>query len=173
MLSFLILGFASLPLTTTKGRPIEVQRPGSRVTVLFFITPDCPISRAFAPEMGRLAKEMGDRCRFYAVHEELTTTGAVADRWQSDYRFPFPALLDRRERFARSIGVAAVPTAAVFDRQGKLRYLGAIDDRFPDLGAQLPRPMHRPLRDALGQVLAGGPVKVPRTHVTGCALPRL
>jgi hypothetical protein len=35
---------------------------GAKASVLFFVTPDCPISNGYAPEINALVKEHAGRC---------------------------------------------------------------------------------------------------------------
>ena len=61
------------------------------------------------------------------------------------------------------------PEAVVFDRDGSLRYLGRIDDRFPELGTRR-EPASHDLRAAIDAVLAGRRPDPARTEVTGCVI---
>lgn len=75
----------------------------------------------------------------------------------------FPYLRDVTQDVARSFGADKTPEAFLLDRQGILRYRGAIDDRPEDAGAvQVPY-----LRQAIGQVLEGQPVTITSTDPVG------
>lgn len=145
---------------------------GRRTTVLFFLTEECPISRKYSPEMARIAKDYeAAKFRFFAVHVDPATTAAKARAHTKAFRLPFPALLDPRHLAADRAGAKVVPTAAVYDAKGNLRYLGRIDDRFPELGVMRPKARRQDLRLALDELISGRKVTLPRTTAIGCTLP--
>ena len=63
------------------------------------------------------------------------------------------------------------PQAAIFTPDGKLQYLGRIDNRVEDFGQSRPKATVPDLRNALDAVLAGRPVSPDRTKSVGCAIP--
>jgi hypothetical protein len=65
------------------------------------------------------------------------------------------------------------PEAAVLSPDGKVRYLGRIDNRVADFGKARPQATERDVRDALDAVLAGKPVPHPVTKSIGCAINRV
>jgi thiol-disulfide isomerase/thioredoxin len=172
-LAALVLAPASgVRLTSAAGGTVDAVTDGKRTTVLFFLTEECPISRKYSPEMARIARDYGNaKFRFFAVHVDPATTAGRAKRHAKEFRLPFPALLDPRHEAASFAGAKVVPTAAVYDARGRLRYLGRIDDRFPALGVMRHQARREDLRRALDDILSGGSVEVPRTEAVGCTLP--
>lgn len=159
-------------LQSTQGGRVDPFRDGKRISVLFFLTEECPISRKYSPEMARIARDYGsEKFRFFAIHVDPATTAAAARAHAKAFRLPFPALLDPRHLAAHEAGAKVVPTAAVYDPKGRLRYLGRIDDRFPELGVMRHKARRQDLRLALDDLIAGGPVAVPKTNAIGCTLP--
>ena len=78
----------------------------------------------------------------------------------------------RRTRSSDGFGSAtATPEAAVLDRDGKVVYLGRIDDAYYGFGKRRSSATSQDLRDALDAVLDGKPVPHPRTTVLGCEIP--
>ncbi|MGV3615022.1 MAG: redoxin domain-containing protein [Fimbriimonas sp.] len=170
--SLLLAPQTGLLLTSAQGQRVNPFTDGKRTTVLFFLTEECPISRKYSPEMGRIAREYGTaKFRFYAVHVDPATTPARAQTHAKAFRLPFAALLDPYHKAATVAGAKVVPTAAVYDAKGRLRYLGRIDDRFPALGVMRHKAKREDLRMALDDLISGGPVEKPRTDAVGCTLP--
>ncbi|AIE87456.1 redoxin domain-containing protein [Fimbriimonas ginsengisoli] len=163
-------GLATLGFQNENGRwvaPLASKRP----TVFFFILADCPIARQYSEEFKRLVHDYPS-VSFYAVHADPSATLKVAKTHRREYRLPCPELLDPRQRLVRMAQATAVPTAALFSAEGRVKYSGRIDDRFPALGIQRPKPGRRDLRVALDEYLAGKPISVPRTPVVGCVIPK-
>ncbi|OGR93276.1 MAG: alkyl hydroperoxide reductase [Elusimicrobia bacterium RBG_16_66_12] len=82
--------------------------------------------------------------------------------------FPFPYLHDESQEVARAYGATHTPHLFVFDRDLRLAYTGAVDD---DNNYRTRKKVERPyLRDALDDLVAGRPVRVPETHAIGCTI---
>ena len=141
------------------------------VRVLLFIRSDCPISKRYAPELTRIAREFEPR----GVHFELVfpdpsenehSIGAAV----SEYHFPGTPVLDPKHVLVREAHADTAPEAAVFSTSGTLAYHGRIDDRYVDIGKSRPEAKVHDLQDAITAVLEGRPVRQPVTKAVGCSL---
>lgn len=152
-------------------RPLDLR--GKKAALLFFVIHDCPISNAYAPEIARIIKEHESRgISAYVVQTDRSASVADLKQHAQDYGYPCPVLFDREHLLVKQIGATVAPEAAVIGADGKVQYLGRIDDRYVDFGKQRAAPTTRDLRDALGAVLAGKPVANPRTQAIGCFIGR-
>lgn len=80
--------------------------------------------------------------------------------------FNFPYLRDETQEVARAYGAERTPEVFLFDRNGILRYHGAIDDNYDDPGAV----KDRYLRNALDALVAGKAVQLAGTRPVGCSV---
>lgn len=158
-----------------EGKPQEpLKVADDKAHVLIFLTPDCPISNGYAPEIASIFKEYGSKgVRFYVVHVDPDCTAETARKHAMEYGLPCPVLLDPRHQLVKATGVTITPEAAVLTPDGKVAYRGRIDDQYPGLGKKRVAPAERDLRQALDAILAGKPVKVARTEAVGCSIPDL
>ncbi len=72
----------------------------------------------------------------------------------AEKKFPFVYLRDASQLAAKAYGATHTPQIFVFDRDLKLAYTGAVAG----------------LRDALDDLVASRPVRVPETHAIGCTI---
>jgi peroxiredoxin len=145
-----------------------------KAVVLFFVTTDCPIANSYVPEMNRIRAAYAPRgVSLYAVQAEPRTPEADVTRYAREYRYSFPLLLDPRQVLVKLTGATITPQAAVLSPEGKLLYLGRIDNRAVDFGVQRPRATEFDLREALDATLAGRSVPHAFTKSIGCAIPHL
>ena len=164
----LVSAIALKDATGAVHKPLVVEKK-EKATVLLFLMHDCPIANATAPSIARLVAEFERRgVKFYGVY--ATETAQEITTHCSDFKLPFPGLLDPQCRLARHAGVTRVPEAAVFSPSGERLYRGRIDDRATKLGSVKPNPSREDLRLALEAILAGKPVEVPITEAVGCYL---
>ena len=78
-------------------------------------------------------------------------------------------LLDKNSVLADIYGAKVTPHVYLFDRNGVLQYIGAIDDNYKD-ASQVKASY---LLDAMLAVHAGEPVKVTSTDAIGCSIKRI
>jgi thiol-disulfide isomerase/thioredoxin len=171
-------------------RPFE---PTGRVSVIFFVATDCPISNAYAPEIQRICREYGPKgAECSLMYEDVPpvselrpgqagaggqadveTRGTPLDdevrRHLSEYRYAgIPAAVDRTRAIATRAGASRTPQAVVVDRTGAIRYRGRIDNFYAALGVSRQQVTERDLRRTLDAIFAGRPVPVRETEAVGC-----
>ena len=78
----------TMPLHSDKAR---------KGTVLLFVTPDCPISNAYAPEVERIVRQYAPKgFAFYLVYADPDMTPQAVRKHVRDYGYTCPALLDSK-----------------------------------------------------------------------------
>jgi len=147
---------------------------GQKAILLFFVTTDCPVGNSYVPELNRIREQYAAKgVLMYAVQADTAIADSEVARYARDYRYSFPLLLDPTQVLVQHTGATVTPQAAVLSPEGKLLYLGRIDNRVVDFGKARQQPSERDLRDALDAVLAGKPVPHPVTKSIGCAINRV
>jgi hypothetical protein len=158
-----------LPLLSACSAPAGPG--GIRASVFFFLTADCPIANAFAPEIKRIVEDYALRgVAFSMVYTDLSQTAEAARRHAAEYGYTSPVRLDEGRLLSRRYGITVTPEVVVVDLNGERRYRGRIDDRYLAPGRYRLQPTTRELRDAIEAVLAGRPVAVAQTPAAGCPL---
>ncbi|HXS94248.1 MAG TPA: redoxin domain-containing protein [Candidatus Limnocylindrales bacterium] len=144
---------------------------GDKAVVLFFVTTDCPVANSYVPEMNRIRDAYAGRgVGVYAVQADASVTAAEAAKYAEEYRYRFPLLVDAEQVLVKWTGATITPQAAVLSADGRVLYLGRIDNRVADFGKARQSATSEDLRIALDAVLAGRAVPVPRTKSIGCAI---
>ena len=158
---------AALTWTDTTGKAYgQKEISQNKATVFIFASPVCPVSAKYG---SRVAKEaqiwQNKNVRFFWVSSggKLDAPGAAKDARERGIGFPVVrsgaiALADR-------LGANITPEAVVVDSAGVVRYIGRIDDN-----SDAAKVTRRDLNMALSSVVAGVPVKYPRTRAFGCAI---
>lgn len=148
-----------------------VEWKAAKAVVVYFTTTDCPIANSYVPEMNRIHEAYAPRgVLFFAVQTDLTIPRADVVKYAHDFQYAYPLLFDPGQILVRHAGATITPQVAIFDPEGKLLYLGRIDDRVADFGKQRLKANVFDLRDSLDAVLAGKPVPHATTKSIGCAI---
>jgi hypothetical protein len=140
-----------------------------RWSTLFFVATDCPISNHYAPELRRICaayQAAGVQCTLVYSTPQLKADEVRAH--VADYSLGLPAVIDRDRVLVARAGATVTPQAAVFTPDGALAYSGRIDDLYAELGRPRQSATERDLRNALDDLVAGRPVRKPRTYPLGC-----
>jgi peroxiredoxin len=146
----------------------------AKAVLLFFVTTDCPVGNSYVPEMNRIHEAYAGRgVLVWAVQADTSVAEPAVAKYAAEYRYGFPLVLDPRQELVNLSGAAITPQAAVLSPDGRVLYLGRIDNRVEDFGKQRPQATQNNLRAALDEVLAGRPVTHPRTKSIGCAINRV
>ena len=139
------------------------------LTVLVFVSTDCPISNRYAPEITRLHAEFAAQgVRFRLVYPNPLDDEAAINTHIEAYGYPKVAVRDRAHELVKKTGATITPEAVVLDARDRVVYRGRIDDRFVELGRERPSPTTRDLRNAIAAGLAGRRVSPARTQAVGC-----
>jgi peroxiredoxin len=141
------------------------------VLVLVFSSNRCPTAKAYAGRMRALQRDYDGRgVQLIAINANDPSLypderyERMIERAEED-GYTFPYLVDAGQSAARAYGAACTFHVFVLDRDRRLRYEGRFDD------ARLEANVRRnDLREALDDVLAGRPVRVPSTRPFGCSL---
>jgi len=175
-MSAVTLALASQPdfsLADTSGKShISADLRQFKATVFLFVATDCPNSNTYAPIVAKLYRDYSPRgVAFYNVYSDPSETADTVRKHDTEYRVPFPALLDPHQTLARQTGARSTPEAVILGPEGQELYRGRVDDRFVDFGKTRFHPTEDDLREALDAILQSKPVPHPVTKVLGCAIP--
>lgn len=165
----------ALTVRDVDGRSWTPTAPGpGEVHVLLFLTPDCPVSNRYAPEIDRIASDYRARgVRTFLIYADPTVNAARVKAHVKGFHagVTLPAIIDTGLALTEAAGATITPEAAVYTPAGRV-YRGRIDDLYVSLGQPRSAPTRRDLRLTLDAVLSGRPVPVAETQAVGCFIER-
>jgi len=178
---FALLFIALTSLASAQEKPWEFPDPEGTLhsplaagdkkgVVLFFVSPYCPTSNTFMPEINRIAEEYAGQFASYMVHADPTIK--VTDAYQHTVMFMVKAtvILDKEQRLANRVQAKTTPEVVVLAPDGKPLYQGRVNDLYAGPTKRQKKATTQDLRDALDAIQGGKPVLVPRTEAVGCAI---
>ena len=138
------------------------------VTVVGFISTQCPVSNGYNDRMSALFRDYASKgVKFRFINSNVNEPMSEVQSHAKSVGFPFPVFKDRDNAAADLFGAQSTPEMYVVDASGIVRYHGAIDD-----SPREPRVKVRRIRAALDAVLAGKPVEEAETKAFGCTIKR-
>lgn len=139
------------------------------VTVLLFVSVECPISNRYAPEIRRLYDAFASRgVQFWLVYPNPLDSPDNIRQHLHEFGYQARALQDPDHELVKRTGATITPEAALYDRFGRLVYRGRVDDRHVTLGLERPAPTRLDLYEALLATLEGRSILETTTPAVGC-----
>ena len=168
--------FALFFLLIALAYPTQSQDPlgkipkGSDATVIIFLAVDCPISQKYIPTINNIyEKYSGAGVGIHAVIPGRTRKKDLKI-FKEEYGILFSIFPDRTYEFVRAVSAEATPEVFVFDNRGAIRYRGAIDNWFYELGGYRKEATEDYLIEAVDALLHGGSPAIAKTKALGCTI---
>lgn len=154
-------------ITDPSGKSTSFNSLKGDVTVLVFVSTQCPVSNDYNERMNALYKDYsGKGVKFIFLNANSNETPAeIAEHAKA--KFSFPVYKDPGNAVADRFAAQVTPETYVIDKEGVLRYRGSIDDQRNEARVQM-----KGLRLALDSVLAGKTVETAQTKAFGCTIKR-
>lgn len=159
----------SFTLPNYDGAKVTSTDADHKLTVITFISTQCPVSNAYNERMAQLAKTYGEKgVRFLAINANNGETPAKIEAHAKAHNFPFPVLKDDRNVIADHFNAQHTPEVWVLDRRSVARYHGGIDDSQNEASVQ-----NHYLADTLDALLDGKAPAHEETRSFGCTIKRV
>jgi peroxiredoxin/mono/diheme cytochrome c family protein len=144
----------------------------AKAFVVVFLGTECPLANLYVPTLLELHGEYATKgVQFLAVNSNAQDAFARVAGHAQEREIPFPVLKDFDHRAADAFGATRTPEVFLLDAGRVIRYHGRIDDQYA-VGVRRDKPTRRDLALALDELLAGKPIRVPRTELSGCIIGR-
>ena len=153
------------------GAMVSPLRSTGDVTVLIFVTTDCPIANRYAPEIRRIYEEFGEKVTFWLVYTADSAQVSELAEHRESFGFPMKAVRDLKNELVQVTGVTVTPEVAVYDVNQELSYRGRINDQYVEFGIARAAARTHDLRDVLARLVAGEQVVYSETQAVGCYIP--
>ncbi len=151
-----------------QGSPTSFQKLKGKVTVITFVSVQCPISNDYNERMNSLyADYSGKGVNFIFLNPNASEPAAAVADHAKAMNFTFPVYKDANNVVADQFGAQVTPESYVIDSTGTIVYRGYIDDSRNES-----RISNKGLRNALDAVLSGKEVPKAETKAFGCTIKR-
>jgi thiol-disulfide isomerase/thioredoxin len=118
---------AAFAVKDLDGHPISTGALKGKVTIVNYWATWCPPCRAEIPDLIALQAKYGDDLQIVGVSEDDLTPAEVK-RFTVEHHFNYPVVMSTPELSKIFMGVAALPTSFILDREGRLvqRHVGML-----------------------------------------------
>ncbi len=146
----------------------EVEK-SSKFQVIIFLSPDCPVCQKYISRFNEISKDFSDTFTFTAIIPGKSKNREIR-KFIREYEINFNVRSDKDNFYVKKLQPIVTPEVYVFDETKKIKYQGAIDNWFYELGKYRPKPTEHYLINALQSIRAGKNPDIERTEAIGCII---
>ncbi len=147
-----------------------VLESGHKANVLFFVSPYCPTSNKFMPEINQIIADHESAFGFYLVHSDADIKPADIMQHREMFAVKAAVLTDDKQLLAKQMQAKITPEVVVIGKDGKPLYQGRINDLYLGPTKRQRQATTKDLRDALAAIQAGKEVAEKQTEAVGCKI---
>ena len=142
----------------------------SQVQVFIFLDTDCPISRQMSLYIRQLAARYDAQIvAIQLVFQHRASRAHIRD-FLSAFDLSLPYTVNSHYALSRQMGASITPEALLYDAQQTLRYRGAINDLYTEIGVKRPEPSHFFLQANIDSLLFDKPLPYKAQKAIGCLI---
>lgn len=142
-----------------------------KATVLFFLSPECPLSQNYTLYINNLA--VNDLYREYQIYGIIPSNYYSEEQiedYMNDYGIQVPILLDPKYELTNELEATITPEVFLLDSDGETLYHGAIDNWYLKLGERRQVVTEHYLDDVLSAHSNGKKQSFDNTKPVGCLI---
>ncbi|HKQ52807.1 MAG TPA: thioredoxin family protein [Pyrinomonadaceae bacterium] len=160
---------ADFKLADADGREHSLSTlKGEKGTVLIFISTQCPMVKAYAERIEKLAQDYRAKgVNVVGINSNVAETADDIKGQIKNESFSFVILKDKSNKIADMLGAERTPEAYFLDASNKLVYHGRIDNH-----KNVTLVQSNDLREAIDETLAGKAVTKAEAAAFGCTIKR-
>ncbi len=152
------------------GKEHSLSQYKGKIVVIEFCSQECPYSRGADPDLVKLHTKYSTKgVVFLGIDSHFKTQPEEIKKYALEVKKPYPILKDFENKFADKVEAKVTPEIFIVDKDGKIAYHGAFDDRKGPDG----QPTEKYTENALEALLSGKPIEKTETKAWGCTIKRV
>lgn len=169
----------SFTLVSATGSTVSLSAYAGKTVVLEWVNYDCPFVKKHYQASGNLPKLQADATAAGVVWLSICSSAAgkqghfagaeLTERMASEKAVPTAYLIDADGTVGKAYGAATTPQIVIIDKDGVIRYHGAIDSVRSTDAADIAKATNY-VSAALADLAAGRLVATPQTKSYGCGV---
>lgn len=169
VLTLLSLPLVQIELTNLKGQKIKIQQFDQyKATVVWFLSPDCPLCQNYTLTIKKLQEKHGKQIRIIGIVSGKNSSIQEILNYQNEYQLTINILRDEEKKLSKLLNASITPEVFVFNQKQKLVYSGRIDNWAYAPGKKRTVITQHELEDVLGKLCKNQDVTYFKTKAVGC-----
>ncbi|HUQ96931.1 MAG TPA: hypothetical protein VM010_04635 [Chitinophagaceae bacterium] len=144
-------------------------KKGALLSCYFFLSPDCPLCKNYAPAITALQEKYKSAAQFFLIVPGQSFTVAEIKKFSNGYLKKSVMYKDADLQVARYLHATVTPQAILMEtKTGKQVYAGALDNWAVSLGRQRAKATENYLQDAIESYLHHADPAITYKEPVGC-----
>lgn len=161
---------ADFALSDTAGSVIKLSDLKGKIVMLHFWSAKCPFVVRYEERLRKIVEDYEPKdIVIYAIDSNITESREDIKKESEKRNLNYPVLVDPDQKVADQFGAITTPHVFILDKDGRLRYEGAVDDQ--GWGEKDPVTTSY-TRQALDSLLKGEAVPTAQSKTVGCTVKR-
>jgi peroxiredoxin len=161
---------ADFALSDAAGSVIKLSDSKGKIVMLHFWSAKCPFVVRYEERLKKIVEDYEPKdVVIYAIDSNITESREDIKKESEKRHLNYPVLLDADQKVADQFGAITTPHVFILDKDGRLRYEGAVDDQ--GWGEKDPVTSSY-TRQALDALLKGEEVPLAQSKTVGCTVKR-
>ncbi len=163
------LDLRNITLADSEGKSEKLAiRPGKPV-VFIILGVDCPISQKYIPGVEELRVKFLDKVDWIAIFPKYFSAEEVA-LFKKEYGLKIKSYIDQDMQLIKRLNAHVTPEVFLVDTDLIIKYSGAIDDWFYDLGRYRAKVTNQYLKNAIDSLIGGKEIEMSSATAIGCPI---
>lgn len=158
---------SGITLQNKNGKNQNIAPTG--LTVLVFLSPECPLCRNYIPVLNALQKKYTE-VRIFGIFPGAAYTAKQISDFQNEYKVSFNMLIDRKKELTHHLKATTTPECILISKLGAIPYRGLIDNWASGLGQKRKVTTEKFLENAIDDVLNQRIPATSQTKPVGCLI---
>ena len=158
---------SSITLQNNTGKNETISQTG--LTVLVFLSPECPLCRNYIQVLNALQKKYA-QIQICGIFPGTAYTAQQINDFQKEYKVGFNLLIDRKKELTHYLKATTTPESILISKLGAIPYRGLIDNWASGLGQKRKVTTERFLENAIEDVLDQRIPATTQTKPVGCLI---
>ncbi|SDO08505.1 AhpC/TSA family protein [Pedobacter steynii] len=158
---------SGITLLNNAGKTETISQ--TRVIVLVFLSPECPLCRNYIQVLNTLQKKHTE-VQIFGIFPGTAYTAKQINDFQKEYKVSFNLLIDRKKELTHYLKATTTPESILISKLGAIPYRGLIDNWASGLGQKRKVTTEKFLENAIEDVLNQRIPATSQTKPIGCLI---
>lgn len=168
-LLFVCLSFIDILAQDIEDKSPHPKRIKEPFQVLVFLGTDCPISQDYIGILNKINSQFAAEGSIRGIVPEKIDRSEFK-QFQKEYQVGFSLELDKNLDLVHKYSITVTPEVVLLDPTGEIRYRGAIDNWYYELGKHRQNVTETYLISAIESFIDGKNIDIKETEPIGCIL---
>lgn len=142
----------------------------NKINIVYFIDSNCPISQQMTKYIREISQGIDTALLSSQIMLQPPITKQELEHFVAKYEVNLPVNINTNHQWSQLLGAQITPEVFLYDAKGDLRYHGAINNLYADIGSKRPYPTQHFLQSNIDSLLLQKTLPFTHQPAVGCII---